>query len=257
MQPWRREESLKIGALQVFAGLEILVDLDRDQQDPGFPELGQPGTNHTEIGLDISFRSPVYNCNEDRFHSNVHWTELKRASKTKTFYCHAAEGSTAGTPCILPSNHRLEGETNDDTKARHRTRFRRKKPTSQSRSSNDSEKVSSSHLPSDTSLTSTTDSTAPHCPHDALERQNKTSAGSQRSTKLAEEPSSPTCADASSRRESARRVRFAAQLEEDPPAAPHAPPSARPPARARGAYAARVLRAVSRSFSRALRRAPD
>ncbi len=54
--------------------------------------------------------------------------------------------------------------------------------------------------------------------------------------------------------ERARRVRFAAQLEQDPPAALHSPRHAR--AGGRGAYAARMLRAVSRSLARALRRAP-
>ena len=47
----------------------------------------------------------------------------------------------------------------------------------------------------------------------------------------------------------ARRVRFAAQLEEDPPAALHSPRLAR-------THAARMLRAVSRSLARALRCAP-
>jgi hypothetical protein len=79
-------------------------------------------------------------------------------------------------------------------------------------------------------------------------------------TPQVDEPSGPAadadCADAPPR-ESARRVRFAAQLEEDPPAPLHAPPAFRPQAGVRGAYAARMLRAVSRSFSRALRRAPD
>ena len=75
---------------------------------------------------------------------------------------------------------------------------------------------------------------------------------------IAEEPIGSTsdgiCADASARRGAARRVRFAAQLEEDPPAALHSPRLAR--AGGRGAYAARMLRAVSRSLARALRRAP-
>ena len=50
----------------------------------------------------------------------------------------------------------------------------------------------------------------------------------------------------------ARRVRFAAQLEQDPPAALHSPHLG---SGGRGAYAARMLRAVSRSLTRALRRA--
>ena len=78
---------------------------------------------------------------------------------------------------------------------------------------------------------------------------------------LAEEPIGPAadtadgiCADAGARRGAARRVRFAAQLEQDPPAKLHSPRLAR--AGGRGAYAARMLRAVSRSLARALRRAP-
>jgi hypothetical protein len=51
-----------------------------------------------------------------------------------------------------------------------------------------------------------------------------------------------------------KHVRFAAQLEEPPPAAPHSP--CRTAAGGRGAYASRMLRAISLPFAKALRRAP-
>jgi hypothetical protein len=68
------------------------------------------------------------------------------------------------------------------------------------------------------------------------------------SEQLAKRRSSRESSDSSA----ARRVQFAAQLEQPPPAVLHSPLSSKG-----GGFAARMLRAVSGSFTRAFGRAPD
>jgi hypothetical protein len=88
-------------------------------------------------------------------------------------------------------------------------------------------------------------------PTDALRNQHQALTGS--TDPLATDADAEVAA-ALARPRAARSVRFAEQLEEPPPVALHRPRSSA--AGGRGACAARLLRAVSCTLARALRRAP-
>ncbi len=154
-------------------------------------------------------------------HAHAKWSEQRKLRDTRKAMCfHAQSQRTESSPS---PNHVPEATAEDNHNAEHPG------PNSGEARAATPDAIPEHSDPADFKE-----------PLDALERP---------AAPRADGPRGPAAAAA------LRRVRFAAQLEEDPPAVLHSPRPARPGGRG-GALAARMLRAVSRSFTRALRRAP-
>jgi hypothetical protein len=232
-EDWRSEQcvadAIKIKVLQVFEGLEALVDRD--------DERGRPETRYTPVVLYSTSRTPPCTHGQHCDPSNAKWSELKRMRANKSIRRQAEHASPDNH--IMPSENQLEATANNYTKVRYRPR--RKTPP-----------IYADFVPhGDKPLLQRVDDqeAALRTAHHADPTE---SAAGPRDSPAPQANPRVEHIDASALR--ARRVRFAAQLEEDPPAALHSPRTAK--AGGRGACAARMLRAISRSFTRALRRAP-
>ena len=237
------EDAIRNKVLRVFAGLEFLVDLD---QDPG-----QLENSSLEGVLDLT---ASFNRDERRNHSMPKWSELKIERKVHTSTLsrrRPAEDSSPSTQNIQPLGYRSEPIANKVIKTRYRPSRKIQTEIAVKRSNSEGDQIPL--RPTPPVAEANRDAAIQPAPsHPARPRGAPRAAG---------EHSGPAAAcvgrtDATAQQRAAsssRRVRFAAQLEEDPPSPLHSP--RRATAGGRGAYAARILRAVSRSFTRALRRA--
>ena len=246
-EAWRREQcvadDIKLKVLRVFVGLESLVDQDHDLE----PEQRD---GRVDTVFDHASLTESYNCDQRRNHSIPKWSELKRLrdiQKSSKLSHQNVEDSSPSTQSILSSKDQSDAIVNDGTKISFRRL--RNSSTTVVRSNPEGDKNLQCPMAEEAMMhTGHEDPSDSTRPCDAAEAQSTPRAG---------EPAAADTirADAGARRGAARRVRFAAQLEQDPPAKLHSPRPSR--AGGRGAFAARILRAVSRSFTETLRRVPS